>query len=301
MLGAHGERARAVYAHEGFRRNEIELAAVIREAVVVAGVFVAFERGQFLGDRGARDAFVATGVRLVRARTRDDDAACGAIRIHQRGRAGSFLAGRIGDVHPGLLHVFGLDPTQKADPPRGLEAYSAYARNGRRAFLSKSTRRGSSMKPLIYCAIAALVLSASAAAAQQVFKSTMPDGRIVYGEKPAPGAAKVETIETPPAKAGIGSALTPEEKARAEALTKQRQQTETAQVAKEQQLTQARAAVKEAEVALEKGKEPLPGERMGLAGGGSRLSEAYFARQKSLEEGLAKARKNLADVERTSR
>ena len=157
------------------------------------------------------------------------------------------------------------------------------------------------MKGLIYGAVAALVFGVSGAAAQQVFKSTMPDGKIVYGEKPAPGAAKVETIETPPAKAGIGSALTPEEKARAEALTKQRQQTETAQAAKDQRLTQARDAVKQAELALANGKEPLPGERMGLAGGGSRLTEAYFARQKSLEEGVTKARKNLADVERTGR
>ena len=154
------------------------------------------------------------------------------------------------------------------------------------------------MKALICGFAAALVFGAPGALAQPVFKSTMPDGKIVYGEKPAPGAAKVETIETPPAKAGIGSALTPEEKARAEALTKQRQQADTAQAAKTQRLTQARDAVKQAEIAIEKGKEPLPGERIGLAGGGSRLSEAYFARQKSLEEALAKARKNLADVDR---
>ena len=157
------------------------------------------------------------------------------------------------------------------------------------------------MKTLISCSIAVLLFGASGALAQQVFKSTMPDGKIVYGEKPMPGATKVDTIETPPAKAGIGSALTQDEKSRAEALTKQREQTATADAVKHDQLTQARNAVKQAETALEKGKEPLGGERQGLAGGGSRLSEAYFARQKALEDALAAAKKRLAEVERGGR
>ena len=150
--------------------------------------------------------------------------------------------------------------------------------------------------------VAVLLLGASAALAQQpVYKSTMPDGRIVYSEKPAPGATKIETIEVPPAKAGISSALTPEEKARAEALTKQRTQANAADAAKKDRLALARKAVTDAEAAIAKGKEPLPGERQGLAGGGSRLSEAYFARQKSLEDALAKARQNLAEAERAGR
>ena len=157
------------------------------------------------------------------------------------------------------------------------------------------------MKTLISCSIVVLLFGASGVLAQPVFKSTMPDGKIVYGEKPVPGATKVDTIETPPAKAGIGSALTQDEKARAEALAKQRQQTATADAVKLDQLTQARNAVKQAESAAEKGKEPLPGERQGLAGGGSRLTEAYFARQKGLEDTLAAARKRLAEVERGGR
>ena len=150
--------------------------------------------------------------------------------------------------------------------------------------------------------VAVLLFGASAALAQQpVYKSTMPDGSIVYGEKPTPGAAKVETIETPPAKTGISTALTPEEKARAEALAKQRAQAAAVDAAREDRLAQARKAVADAEAAIAKGKEPLPGERIGLAGGGSRLTEAYFARQKNLEEALAKARKNLAEAQRTAR
>ena len=64
--------------------------------------------------------------------------------------------------------------------------------------------------------LAALILAifASSAGAQTVYKSIMPDGRIIYGEKPAEGAKKVETIETPPAKTGT-TVITPEEQARA--------------------------------------------------------------------------------------
>ena len=157
------------------------------------------------------------------------------------------------------------------------------------------------MNKLIGCSIAALLFGASAALAQPVFKSTMPDGKIVYGEKPVPGAAKVETMEPPPAKTGISTAISPEEKARAEAAAKQRAATVSADTARQARLDAARKAVKDAELAIEKGKEPLPGERQGLAGGGSRLTESYFERQKSLENQLAKARQSLAELERGGR
>ena len=156
------------------------------------------------------------------------------------------------------------------------------------------------MKTLV-SSIALMVLCGAQAALAQapVYKSTMPDGKIIYGEKPAPGAAKTETIEVPTAKAGIGSALTQDEKARAEAISKQRAQAAAQDQQAQDRVNHARKAVADAEAVLAKGKEPLPGERMGLAGGGSRLSEAYFARQKNNEDAVTAARKKLAEVERT--
>ena len=153
-----------------------------------------------------------------------------------------------------------------------------------------------------YCrSIFVLLLGASAAWAQQtVHKSTMKDGTVVYSEKPVPGALKSEVVETPTAKTGV-KGLTPEEKARAEAQLKQRAQATQADTQKRSQLDDARRAVTEAEAAVEKGKEPLPGERTGTAGGGSRLNDAYYSRQKGLEDSLAAARKRLAEVERTGR
>lgn len=46
------------------------------------------------------------------------------------------------------------------------------------------------------------------------------------------------------------------------------------------------------------GLEPLPGERLHNAGGGSRLTPVYFARQAALDEAVARAQANLDAAER---
>jgi hypothetical protein len=143
--------------------------------------------------------------------------------------------------------------------------------------------------------LAALLFSfcAASAGAQTIYKSIMPDGKIVYGEKPVPGAKKVETIEAPPAKTGV-TAATPQEQARAAEL-RQRQPTRTEPAA---QAEDAQLALKNAEAAREAGREPLPDERQGLAGGGSRLTEAYFARQKILDAAVEAARQRAEEASR---
>ena len=65
------------------------------------------------------------------------------------------------------------------------------------------------MKPCLIAIV--LALGAFDAGAQTIFKSTMPDGKVVYGEKPAPGAQKVDKLEPPPATTGV-TAVTPEER-----------------------------------------------------------------------------------------
>jgi hypothetical protein len=139
-----------------------------------------------------------------------------------------------------------------------------------------------------------LALCTASAGAQTIYKSIMPDGKIVYGEKPATGAKKVETIEAPPAKTGV-TAATPQEQARAAELRQQRQ---TARAEPASQAEDARIALKNAEAAREAGREPLPDERQGLAGGGSRLTESYFGRQKSLDEAVEAARRRVEDESR---
>ena len=133
-----------------------------------------------------------------------------------------------------------------------------------------------------------VVLLALPAAAQTLYKSTMPDGRVIYGDKPAQDAAKVEESRPDVSKGGIGGTA-PREAAALKQLEEGRQQREVT----DDRVSNAEKAVRSAEAARDAGKEPLPGERIGTAGGASRLTDAYWQRQKSLEENVEKARRSL--------
>ena len=134
--------------------------------------------------------------------------------------------------------------------------------------------------------MAALLLQP--AAAQVLYKSTMPDGSIVYGDKPAPDAVKVEETRPDISKRGIGG-TTPREKDVLREMEKARAQREAGQ----DKVQAAEQALRSAEAARAAGKEPLEGERIGTAGGASRLSEAYDERQRRLDEAVVKARSEL--------
>ena len=153
------------------------------------------------------------------------------------------------------------------------------------------------MNATIRTLAAAVCLLSASAFAQTVYKSIMPDGRVVYGEKPVAGAARTETLEPVAPKAGIPG-LTAEEKARAAQIDRQRAAAGAVANESERELDDARRELQRAEAAREAGKEPLPGERIGMAGGGSRLNEAYHARQKSLEDAVADARRRLSNAQR---
>jgi len=136
---------------------------------------------------------------------------------------------------------------------------------------------------------------AAAAAAQTLYKSIMPDGQVIYADKPVPGAAKVETQRPAPAPRstapapqaapmpGGGAAPLPGSDAAPREAAAQRER-------------DARQALASAEAALASGKEPREGERTGIAGGGTRLNDSYWARQKSLEAAVQEARRNLDAV-----
>jgi hypothetical protein len=135
----------------------------------------------------------------------------------------------------------------------------------------------------------AMALAAQLAFAQStLYKSTMPDGRVIYGEKPAPDAKKVEAMKTDTSKKGV---IPPSAK-EVEAA----RQADFAKAKGEAQGTALQAAedkVKQAEAALANGREPEPGERIGTAGGASRLNDSYYARQKKLEQAVEQAKADL--------
>jgi hypothetical protein len=127
----------------------------------------------------------------------------------------------------------------------------------------------------------------------------MPDGRIVYSDKAIKGAKVDNTITVePPIK---GNSWTTES-GRQPVIAPQIERTPVRRVAslpasgKRKTLDEATSDVIKAEMLLEDarkrqaaGVEPLPGERTGNAGGGSRLNEAYQARQKLLARDVAYA------------
>jgi hypothetical protein len=144
--------------------------------------------------------------------------------------------------------------------------------------------------------IAASVLAlffAAGAFAQTVYKSTMPDGKVVYGEKPAPGAKRIDKIDPPPATTGT-TVITPQEKARAEQIGRKPAAGSPGQQGNA--AADARKQLEQAEAAREAGREPLPSERQGTKGGGSRLTDAYQERQKSLDDAVEAARRRANDA-----
>jgi hypothetical protein len=147
------------------------------------------------------------------------------------------------------------------------------------------------MRSLVLVA-ALLPALAAAAASPPLYKSTMPDGKVIYSEKPVPGAKRVDTVEPPPARTGT-TTVTPGEQQRAAAKPRETAPQQSSP------LEDARSQLKQAEAARESGKEPLPGERQGTAGGTSRLTDAYHARQKSLELGVEAARKRVEELEKS--
>ena len=134
----------------------------------------------------------------------------------------------------------------------------------------------------------ALALALQPAAAQVLYKSTLPDGRVVYGDKPDPDAVKVEEKKPDISKRGIGGS-TPREVEALRGIEKERIAREIAG----DKTRQAEQALKDAAAARKAGKEPRPGETTGIAGGGVRLNETYFERQKKLEEDVLKAQRDL--------
>ena len=141
---------------------------------------------------------------------------------------------------------------------------------------------------VITASFIAAALLLQPAVAQTLYKSTLPDGSVVYGDKPAPDAVKVEETRPDVSKGGIGG-TTPREQEALKEFEKARVQREGGQ----DKVTAAEQALRNAEAARAAGKEPLASERIGTAGGASRITDDYYARQKKLDDAVEKARREL--------
>ena len=144
------------------------------------------------------------------------------------------------------------------------------------------------------CFAASLVLLTMAASqAQEIKKYITPDGKTIYSDTPIPGAREAGSVAPPPP-------IDPEDREEAEAaardaakradeLASQREDESAGQTS----IEEAEQQLEDARNALAAGKEPLPGERLGTAGGGNRLTDAYFQRQRANEQAVINAEKAL--------
>jgi hypothetical protein len=145
--------------------------------------------------------------------------------------------------------------------------------------------------------IVLLALAAGGAAAQTIYKSVMPDGRISYGNAPVKGAVKVEPITVEAVPSSDSPASANRDSASAASRVREDLRSEDAQWAKaSQEIRSAQDALNAAKLAQQSGVEPLPGEMIGNAGGGVRPSEAYLARQKQLAEQVRQAQARVDEA-----
>jgi Domain of unknown function (DUF4124) len=152
------------------------------------------------------------------------------------------------------------------------------------------------MKTSFLSLVALLACVAGSAAAQPVKKYVTPEGKVIYSDQPVPGAREAGEVAPP-------TPVSPEDK---EAARKAAERDASAVQELEKGASERRsgpasiadleANLKLARKQLAEGEEPLPGERTGTAGGGSRLNDRYWARQKANREAVTKAQKELDDA-----
>ena len=133
--------------------------------------------------------------------------------------------------------------------------------------------------------------------AASIYKVQLPDGSIMYTDTVPAGAKVLEERESKAAARAAAPAARPAAPAAsapariiAPALTP-REASKLDSAAEE--VTEAERALQVSRRKLELGREPLPGERLGLAGGGSRLSPEYEARIRLLEAEVSSAEMRL--------
>jgi hypothetical protein len=135
----------------------------------------------------------------------------------------------------------------------------------------------------------ALVLAAPALAAEGVYRSVMPDGQIVYGSKPEPGAKESSQMNLPPPNISAPTPRAPPPPPPPKGSS-------------DTDIRSARQALDDAKKALEDGREPLESERIGVASkGSSRLTDAYYQRIKGLESAVTAAQARLDAAQRGGR
>jgi len=134
----------------------------------------------------------------------------------------------------------------------------------------------------------------------QVYKNVMPDGSVVYSDKPMKGAGKSSAMDVPPppteADKAKAAKRAQEDQRERDALNQRLEERRTKLNEADERVTRARQSLASAEAALQQGQTPLPGEMKGNVGPNARPSEAYRERIANLERNVETAKKELSDA-----
>lgn len=149
------------------------------------------------------------------------------------------------------------------------------------------------MRQILLLIALALALAATAAQAQVVFRSVMPDGSVIYGDMAEPGARESKRVTLPPPNISV-SPPAPAKKTPAPASAAAPPKPPAA--SPDALVMSAEQELRKAQAALTSGRDETDGDRIHLKGGGTRLTDAYYERIKSLEAALAAAQKKLEDA-----
>lgn len=132
------------------------------------------------------------------------------------------------------------------------------------------------------------------AGATTIYRQVLPDGQIVYSDKPQKGARIERTVALDPpvrttAPSPSGAHIQHSAPGRDAGTSVTLRARDEADIS----FMRAQMLLEEARKQQADGVEPLPGERTANVGGGSRLNEAYWERQKALADNVADAENAL--------
>jgi|SRR5882672_3789171 len=142
----------------------------------------------------------------------------------------------------------------------------------------------------------AVATGMASAAAETVYKYERPDGKVIYSDSPVQGAKLIGQFELVPAP--VSPQPAGGEPPRRPAATGGGANRAAALDAADARIKAADQALKDAQERQQQGVEPLAGERLGIAGGHSRLTADYFARQRGNAADVDAARANLDEAYR---
>jgi hypothetical protein len=148
--------------------------------------------------------------------------------------------------------------------------------------------------------LALLSVAAEPAFAQHIYKYRMPDGSMLYTDSQTgftdqyiKGKLEETIAEPPPAPEQVNAAMRARGEARARNADEAAKAAASGVNAAYAMVVAAREQLQQAERALQAGLGPLPGERLGIVDGHTRLRPAYWARIDKLRVAVEDAQDRL--------